>query len=118
MKVKTAQLVKVLSSNLRLLVLLRESLAASGADKSPLYVAVAAQAQLTGQVLPNSERMSKEETEAIRAQAGGALTAPEKVEQAVVNQKLEGLAKLPSGGEFQVLSPSTWFKVKKPNAAS
>lgn len=119
MKIKTQPLIKTLSSNLRLLVLLRESLAASGETKSPLYAAVVAQCQLTGNVLPNHERMTKAEVEAIRAQAGGAIGAQDKVAEAEaqvkaakVDKVLAGAAKLPTKGEFQIMHPSTW-KFKK-----
>lgn len=120
MKVKTQPLIKTLSSNLRLLVLLRESLAASGQTTSPLYAAVAAQAQLTGNVLPNHERMTQAEVNAIRTQAGGAMGAEQKVQEAEeqvkavkVDKVLQGAAKLPTAGEFQIMNPSTWkFKRK------
>lgn len=120
MKVKTAPLIKTLSSNLRLLVLLRESLAAAGQTQSPLYAAVVAQANLTGNVLPNHERMTQAEVNAIRAQAGGAMGAEEKVQEAEqqvkdakVQQVLSGAAKLPTNGEFQIMNPSTWKFKKK-----
>lgn len=107
-KQKDAKLVKVLSSNLRLLVLLRESLAANGQTDTPLYAAIRDQAQVTGLVLPNDQRMTEQEVADIRAQAGGAMNAPEKVQQGETEIKLNQMARgLPGQGDVMVLNPTT-----------
>lgn len=70
-KAKTKTLQSVISSNLRLLVLLRETLRAAGTPaNNPLLVTVVAQANLCGTVLPNDLRISKTELDAIRKGAG------------------------------------------------
>lgn len=99
MKIKQVQ--KVLQSNLKLLVLLRESLDAEGAVNTPIYAAVAAQAQATGLMLPNSMRMTKEEIAVIRRQARAtqAPVNPDATQQNLPKQ-------LPSDGQFITLDNS------------
>lgn len=109
MKIKQVQ--KVLQSNLKLLVLLRESLAAEGATNTPIYAAVAAQAQATGMTLPDSMRMTKEEIAVIRRQATAAnLNAgePQPADAAESSLSLTPGNKqpLPKSGQFQILDPS------------
>jgi hypothetical protein len=103
MKIKQVQ--KILKSNLQLLVLLRESLAASGAIGTPLYEAVAAQAQVTGMALPNTMRMTPEEIKTIRRQSvAAALPAPE-AKSAIVKPG-EVPPALPAAGGFMILNPN------------
>lgn len=103
MKIKQAT--KVLKSNLQLLVLLRESLAAAGAMNTPLYAAVAAGAQLTGSILPDSCRMTADELKTIRRQA----TAANLPESGAEPSKIitDGTAKpaLPGAGQMVILQP-------------
>lgn len=97
MKIKQAT--KVLKSNLQLLVLLRESLAAAGAMNTPLYAAVAAGAQLTGSILPDSCRMTADELKTIRRQA----TAANLPESGAEPSKAKPV--LPGAGQMVILQP-------------
>ncbi len=109
MKIKQIQ--KILKTNLRLLVMLRESLEAEGAKESPLYAAVAAQAQATGFALPNEMRLTKEEIAAFRRRAVAATM--EQTQPAGDNNRIiaagsipgpQGPPVLPGPGQFSILT--------------
>jgi hypothetical protein len=104
MKIKQVQ--KVLQSNLKLLVLLRESLVAEGATNTPIYAAVAAQAQATGMMLPDAMRMTKEEINVIRRQAVAANLNAGNPAPADAAESSIKVPALPKSGQFQILDPS------------
>lgn len=56
---------QALKSTLRLLVMLREMLKAEGAIDTDLYKSVVAHANMIGSVLPNKDRVGKDEIEKI-----------------------------------------------------
>lgn len=63
------QLEAALAATLRLLVLIRESLSRQpGGEKTPLFTAVAAHANLCGVLLPDELRMSQAEIDRLRVQ--------------------------------------------------
>ena len=97
---KKAKLMQsVLSSNLRLLVTLRESVRAGGTpEDNPLLKALVTQLNLCGMLLPNHLRISKSELDEIRRGAG-----------IVMAEKPKELPKppptLPGAGGMMILGP-------------
>lgn len=83
--------------------LIRESLAAAGASDSPLYAAVRDQANLCGQALPETMRMTKAEVEMIRKQASAVhAPAPEYAAAKSLAPVLPAVK-----GQMMVLNPMT-----------
>lgn len=104
---KHKQSQSVLASNLRLLVLLRESLRAEGTpEDNALLKAVVTQANLCGIVLPNKLRVSKTELDVIRKGAG-LIKAESKATES------GGVTALPGAGQMIVLTPEQLAGVKK-----
>jgi hypothetical protein len=103
-KSKVGQLQQALASNLKLLVLLRESFRANGAEQSDIFRAIDLQAQLAGSVLPDHMRLKQEEVDSIRR---GLVVAPKL-------EKLEKLAADAGHAEgIQVLKPEQLVRKKQ-----
>lgn len=62
---KQRRLLETIAMNMKLFVVIQESLRAANAEDTPLFEAVRAQAQLCGALLPNSMRLEREALEKI-----------------------------------------------------
>jgi hypothetical protein len=111
---KQKQVQTILKSTLRLLVMLRESLKAEGAEDTPLFQSVKAHADMVGLALPNKDRMTKEEMDMIRKQAV-AVVVVDKVANEDNTQKIitNGTTVLPGAGQMQILNGPAADQIRK-----
>lgn len=101
----------VLRSNLRLLVLLRETLSAQGDNSSALFTAIKHQANLTGSVLPEGMRLAQSDLKAIQQDCQRTQTEAMNVKPTVAIAP----PRLPSRGECIVMDPRTMRPLEIPD---